>query len=280
MTKLETYCATEIKRFDYDRYLVTLFAPSTAREHLFALYAFNHEIAKIREAVSEPMLGEIRLQWWREAIEGIFENKPRNHEVVLALHKAVHAYGLPKNIFDDIINMRTKDIYDEPPKTLDDFEQYLGGTSGNLNILAARILNQNDETVLSMAYDMGQIWGLIGTVRSIRYHMSLNKLSLPQDLMEKHSAMKKDIFQLEQVESRRNLLSELCQTAEYHLDEIAENKSRLNKHVMSIFLLASLGRSYLAMMKKADYNPFLFNEKAGTFQRQCRLFYSAVINRL
>ena len=89
MTVLDTYTAKQVKANDYDRFLVTLFAPATSREDLFALYAFNHEVAKIREAVSEPMLGEIRLQWWRESIDGIYQGNPRNHEVVFPLYSAV-----------------------------------------------------------------------------------------------------------------------------------------------------------------------------------------------
>src|SRR5688572_31872194 len=95
-----SYCAREVRRADYDRFLTVLFAPPAARERLFALYAFNHEIAKVRETVSEPMLGQIRLQWWREAIATIYEGKPRPHAVVDALAAAVAERGPPRAGFE------------------------------------------------------------------------------------------------------------------------------------------------------------------------------------
>src|SRR5437660_6126907 len=86
--------AALVRRHDRDRFQTVLFAPAGRREALFALYAFNYEIARVREAVSEPMLGQIRLQWWREAITAIFAGEaPRQHEVVLPLSAAIREGG-------------------------------------------------------------------------------------------------------------------------------------------------------------------------------------------
>ncbi len=276
MSEIETYCAKLVKNYDYDRFLVTLFAPASAREGLFALYAFNHEVAKIREAVSEPMLGEIRLQWWREAIEGIYENNPRNHEIVLPLHQAVQSKNIPMQSFIDIIDARAADIYDENPETLNDFENYLGKTSGNLSKLAAQIIGVQDAPSLSLTYDMGLVWGLIGSMRTIRYHISLKKLSLPQDMMDQYGVGKRDIFGQMENENINKLIKDLCQSAKQYLDQLAQDKKQIEPEIRSLFLLSALSRSYLNMIKKAGYNPFQFNERAGMFQRQCRLFFSAL----
>lgn len=277
MSELETYCAKQIKTHDYDRFLITLFAPKEAREDLFALYSFNYEVAKIRETVSEPMLGEIRLQWWREAIDGIYQGKPRNHEVVLPLFDAIKNKNIAKETFLNIIDARTADIYDENPKTVDDFESYLGATSGNLTRLAAEMIGDGDEKTLSMAYDMGKVWGLVGTLRAIRYHISLNKLSLPQDIMDQYGVSKRNIFAAEENQNVQNLIKGICGSATNYLEQIANDKKYLSKEVKSIFLLSALSRSYLNMFEKADYNPFAVNEKATMFPRQCRLFFSALL---
>ena len=276
MSEIETYCAAQVKLYDYDRFLITLFAPEEARKGLFSLYAFNHEVAKIREAVSEPMLGEIRLQWWREAIEGIADNAPRNHEVVLPLNDVFHQNGLKKDDFIKIIDARSADIYDENPTTLADFETYLGATSGNLTRLAAQVIGKADDKLLTLAYDMGLVWGLIGTLRSIRYHVSLGKLSLPQELMEKYGLKKRDVFTLAEHKELQNLVEALCDSAREYLDQIKQDKNHIPKRHKSIFLLAALSRSYLNMFKKAAYNPFEINEKASMFPRQSRLFVSAM----
>ena len=262
MSELETYVAKQVKSYDYDRFLITLFSPASAREHLFALYAFNHEVAKIREAVSESMLGEIRLQWWREAIEGIYADQPRNHEVILPLHRAVRECGLDQQLFMDIINARTADIYDENPKTLNDFENYLGGTSGNLMKLAAQIIGENDQHVLSLAYDMGMVWGLIGTIRSIRYHISLNKVSFSQDVLDEYKVQKKDIFAMDENENIKSMVKGLCTSAEQYLAQITNEKKCLSKEVRSLFLHCALSKSYLNALKKVDYDPFKLDEKS------------------
>src|SRR3546814_15149921 len=82
----DEYCAAEVRRQDPDRWLTALFAPDARRPALLALYAFNAEIARAREAVSQPMIGQIRLQWWREDWEGMEAGGVRAHPVVLALH--------------------------------------------------------------------------------------------------------------------------------------------------------------------------------------------------
>src|SRR5512134_2813208 len=115
-------CAALVRRVDYDRYLAALFAPAAARERLFALYAFNHEIAKVRETVSEPMLGQIRLQWWREAIASIYDGKPRPHAVVDALAEAVAERHPPRAGFEALIDAREFDLAGRAPATLPELE--------------------------------------------------------------------------------------------------------------------------------------------------------------
>src|SRR5476649_2521907 len=90
-----SYCAEQVRRYDHDRFLTALFAPADRRDDLLALYAFNLEIAKIRETVTEPMLGRIRLQWWREAIEGFAAGTVRKHAVAEPLAEAVRRRDLP-----------------------------------------------------------------------------------------------------------------------------------------------------------------------------------------
>src|ERR1700746_3699937 len=75
--------AALVRRHDRDRFQTVLFAPATRREALFALYAFNYEIARVRESVTQPLLGQIRLQWWREAIATAFEGGPIRHHMVV-----------------------------------------------------------------------------------------------------------------------------------------------------------------------------------------------------
>src|ERR1700724_581966 len=103
--------AALVRRHDRDRYQTVLFAPAARREALFALYAFNYEIARVRESVREPMLGQIRLQWWREAIAAVYAGAPpRRHAVVEPLSVAIRARDLSRKHFDRLIDSRERDL--------------------------------------------------------------------------------------------------------------------------------------------------------------------------
>src|SRR5438067_12028668 len=88
-------CAATVRKHDPDRYFSALFAPAEKRPFLFALYAFNHEIARIGETVREPMMGEIRLQWWRETVGSARAGEPREHDVARALAAPVARIDRP-----------------------------------------------------------------------------------------------------------------------------------------------------------------------------------------
>src|SRR5579872_6213314 len=99
--------AALVREHDRDRYQTALFAPADRRAALFALYAFNYEVARVRESVTQPMLGQIRLQWWREAVEAAFAGAPpRHHEVAGPLAAAIGEFGLTRRHFDRLIDAR------------------------------------------------------------------------------------------------------------------------------------------------------------------------------
>src|SRR5207302_7126999 len=99
--------AALVRRHDRDRYQTALFAPAERREALFALYAFNYEIARVREIVTQPMLGQIRLQWWREVLDAAYAGTtPRRHPVVLPLSEAIRDCDLARQAFDRLIDTR------------------------------------------------------------------------------------------------------------------------------------------------------------------------------
>src|SRR6267154_6142791 len=102
--------AALVRHHDRDRYQTALFAPARRREALLALYAFNYEIARVRETVTQPMLGQIRLQWWRENIAAAFEGGPvRHHPVAEALTGSIRELPMTRNHFDRLINARETD---------------------------------------------------------------------------------------------------------------------------------------------------------------------------
>ena len=272
-----THCCDVVAKFDHDRYLTVLYAPSEKREALYALYAFNYEISRIRESVSEPMLGEIRLQWWREAIDDVYQGTVRSHDVLPSLAAAITQHDLPREIFMEIMEGRSQDLYDESPKTLAELEEYLSQTAGNLSCLAVQVLGGKPGD--DMARRLGIAWGYIGLVRSISYHLSLKKSFIPLDLLNKHG-VKDKYLSPDEPGVMKDILQEFSQMAEQHLNFIRSHKKQIAPGTRSAYLLSALSRSYLKTIVKADYNAFNLPEKGDAFFRQWRLLTSALFNRL
>ncbi len=149
-------CAEIVQRGDPDRYRTAVFAPPDKRERLFALYAFNLEIAKIAPMVSEPMLGEIRLQWWREALDQIYGGGAvRAHEVTTPLADAVKEAELPRAPFDALIDARAFDLDPAFPASDGALFEYIAATAGGLTLLAARALTPLEAAGEGAARDAG-----------------------------------------------------------------------------------------------------------------------------
>lgn len=174
-------CEEIVRRRDPDRYFSALFAPAGKRRFLFALYAFNYELARVAETAREPMLADIRLAWWREAVEGARAGQPRDHPVVRALAETLAADDLPAAWFERLIEARS---FDASPDTFADMaalETYADATSGNLMRLAARVLGAEAD---GLARQAGIAYALAGLLRSIPFHAARNKQFLADDLLD------------------------------------------------------------------------------------------------
>lgn len=134
-------CADLAQRGDPDRFLSAMTAPPALRERLFALYAFNLELARIPSVTSEPMLGLIRLQWWRDTLAMTFEEgRARSHEVATPLAETIRAGALPRAPFERMLDARAMDVNAEPFTDAAALTLYLRDTGGALMALAAHAL--------------------------------------------------------------------------------------------------------------------------------------------
>jgi len=153
-----------IRRVDPNRWLASRFATDAeARADVIALYAFNHEIARAAEVASEPLVGEMRLAWWREALAEMFEGRPvRAHPAAQALAEAVSRRGLDRAELDALIDARLRDL-DPWPLTAEEAEGYIDATAGRVMTLAARILAP--DAGADAVRHAARAWGLAGLHR-------------------------------------------------------------------------------------------------------------------
>lgn len=250
-----SYCGAEVRSQDHDRFLTCLFAPSERREDLFTLYAFNLEVAKTAEIVSEAMLGRIRLQWWRESLDGIYAAAPRKHAVVEPLMRAVKAHRLPRELFDALIDGREQDLEEEPPTDFEALEGYAAATSGTLSRLAALVLGALDERALESANHVGIAWALVGLLRAIPFHASRKRIFLPEDLMAKHGLVRGELFELRQSDALNAITREIAERAAWHLAEARRQGAAFRRNSLAAVLPATIARRHLKSLAKVGWNP-------------------------
>jgi phytoene synthase len=271
------YCAAQVRVLDSDRYLTALFAPAALRMDLLALHAFNLELARGREAVSEPALGRIRLQWWRDAIAECYEDKPRRHQVVQPLAAAIGRHDLPRKMFDRIIDAREADFDPTPPERLDDLVAYADATSGTLNLLALRILDGRDRDLERAAAVVGTAWALTGTVRGLRHLLLVGRAPVPRDLMDKHGLTHAELLSLKHSDALCGLVEEIAAIALGYLDDsrvIPAGRAR------PVLLPAVLARGYLKRLAATRYDPFDERNMRPLPWRAWRLMIPALTGRI
>jgi phytoene synthase len=159
-----------VQKVDPARTLAARLAPKLEADRLIGLYAFQYEIARVSESVSEPMLGAIRLQWWREAVDEIRMGKPvRAHDVAQGLEVAISSLKsvFPLSLLDEMIDARERDLDDAPFETIQSLNDYAAATAGTLTIAAAWALAKVSiaETVQVGLRNAGRAWGLAGLAR-------------------------------------------------------------------------------------------------------------------
>jgi phytoene synthase len=204
--------AASVRSADPDRYFSALFAPLSLRPFLLTLYAFNHEVARIAETVREPMLGAIRLEWWRETVENAQRGQPRNHDVARGLAALFEARPLALADFEAMIAARAFDANAETFADLAALENHLDATGGTVMRLAIAILGGDP----ALARPAALAYGLTGLLRSLSFHNNRHKLYIPLDLLDAVGLTPDVFFTLEQDPRRSALVRQLALRARDH----------------------------------------------------------------
>ena len=240
---------------DYDRYLSAVFAPAARRESLFALIAFNHEIARIPEAVSEPMLGRIRLQWWREVLDAVYAGEPtRRHEVALPLADAIRACALDRAPFDALLDAREADLEPEGPADLAALERYAAATGGSLTALMVRASGADSERALEAGRQVGTAWALIGTLRAAPHAAAQGRITLPADLLNGARIAAEDLRAGRGFERFAAVAEPVAGRAAELLAAARQARRAVPRRALGVLLIARLADLYRARLRRATWD--------------------------
>lgn len=253
-----SYLADQVRRDDHDRYLCALFAPAAVREDLFALYAFNAEVAKVRESVSEQLIGRMKLQWWRDVVGMVYEGRdaPKGNPVVQSLADIIARHALSRADFDTLLDTRERDVGDEDFADVVDLESYADGTSARLTSLALQILGAKDEGSRAAGRHVGIAWALTGLMRAVLFHAKANRVPLPQDLLAMASLTPHDVQERGNAARLGAVIAQVAHTGRAHLDKARTYAAYIDKRALPALLPATLADSYLQGLERRKYDVF------------------------
>lgn len=253
MDENDKYCAALVREADRDRYLATLFAPADQRGALFALYAFDIEISRIRDLAREPMPGEIRLQWWREVLEGQRAGEAAANPVAASLLATLARNRLTATKLIALVEAHRFDIYDEPMPTLAALQSYALNTAGAIFDCATRLLGEASE---ENAIEAGQVQTIANVIALLPRHAARRQLFLPLDMLRQYGAEPDDVFATRASPGLRTVLAELRLRARRHLKRITELSADIPEKIWPAFISQAPLRPWLNAMERTTYQPF------------------------
>jgi 15-cis-phytoene synthase len=251
------FCAQLVRSHDFARYASTLFVPAALRRALLAIYAFNVEISRVREQVSQPLPGEVRLQWWTDVLAGAGHGGVEGNPVAAELLLAIRNWRLPVERLSRLIDEHQFDLYNDPMPTKAALEGYINDTSSALFSLAARSAGGQSDEIEHLARHAGLAQGIAQVMAALPLDASRRQLFVPLQLLESHGSGMEEVFAGKETPKLRAALDQLIDEAREHLQTALRLLEDAPPEVRPVFLpLALVGRD-LKRMSRADSDPFV-----------------------
>jgi phytoene synthase len=270
-----TICESTVRRVDPDRYFSTLFAPADKRPLLYALYAFNHEIARANEPGPESPIGEIRLQWWREAVGDARAHRPRSQPAAVALSEVLSCSCLEPTAFEALIETREKELSTVPFATLASMEAHAEATSSALMHMAAELLDIAGGPV-ELTREAGIAYGLTGILRSLQFHAARGKVFLPENLIAAESVTCADVLAGKCRAALTRVVNKVAACSVRHFNSARTMEARPT--IFPAILPAALVPAYQRRLEKFD--PLHIPSDISQVRRQFILLRAALRTRL
>ncbi len=257
------FCADLVRNHDFARYAATIFVPADLRRALLALYAFNVEITRVRDQVTQALPGEIRMQWWTDLLAGHVHGSAEGNPVAAELTQLIRAAELPVDMLSRLIEEHQFDLYNDPMPTMAALEGYLNDTSAALFALAARIAGGPPSPEIDhLARHAGLAQGLVRVIAMLPYDASRRQLFLPQQVLAEHGSNLDEVFAGKFTPRLRAASDQLLAEARRHLDTAFGLLADVPAEVRPAFLPLAVVRRDLKQFSRADHDPFALHPRS------------------
>jgi len=251
------FCADLVRSHDFARYAATIFVSADVRRALLALYAFNVEITRVRDQVTQALPGEIRLQWWTDMLAGHAHGSAEGNPVAAELMQVIRAGGLPVEMLSRLIEEHQFDLYNDPMPTMAALEGYLNDTSSALFALAARIVGGPPSPAVDhLARHAGLAQGFVRVIATLAYDASRRQLFLPQQVLAQHGSDLEEVFAGKLTPRLRGVVDQLLAEARRHLDTAYSLLWEVPGEARPVFLPLAVARRDLERLARADNDLF------------------------
>jgi phytoene synthase len=251
------FCAGLVRTHDFARYASALFVPPGQRRALLALYAFNVEISRVREQVSQPLPGEMRLQWWNDMLAGTGHGGIEGNPVAAELQLVIQSWHLPVERLSRLIDEHQFDLYNDPMPTMAALESYLNDTASALFSLGAGIAGDQSDQIEHLARHAGLAQGIAQVMAALPRDASRRQLFVPQQVLQQHGSGMEEVFAGRQTPNLRAVLRQLINEARGHLQTAFTLLASVPPEVRPVFLPLALVARDLEQMSRADSDPFV-----------------------
>ena len=272
------HCERELRGHDYDRYLATLMLNGDVRRSATALFAFNLEIARTREIVSEALLGEMRLQFWRDTIDELYNGKrAREHPVAQELGWAIKQHDLPRDPIERLLVARQRDLEDVLPSSVEDLESYVDDTSSVLLELLVHAADPDNPSALEAVGHIGIAFGLSGLLRAVPFHARQGRLYLPADLLDEAGVDREQVFAGVFSPALGVVIEAVVERARARFVQANTHWRDIPRRQRQVLLVGSLARLYLNRLKACAYNPYHPRMQVSPLRRLLRIVHARVL---
>ncbi|EIN12633.1 hypothetical protein PUNSTDRAFT_97434 [Punctularia strigosozonata HHB-11173 SS5] len=257
-----SYCEEYVRKHDYEGYLTSPFYPGEAQKGFLALKAFSVELANVQEAVSNPMIGKMRMQFWRDAVKNLTEGRPPQHPIALALHDASRRANLAPYHLKRIIDARDSELDNPTHLTLDSLTSHAEATSSTLFYLLLSLLRlSSNDDLAHAASHLGAAQTIAVLLRALPYHASKKHAVIPAEITARHGVSQEDVFRRgPAAKGLEDAVFEFATAANDHLlaarDMFGRADAQARKEAMPLFLGGVPIASYLSRLEAVNFNPF------------------------